>query len=362
MRAKQNQTRVAKPNGMWMNLGLGLLVFAGLGPLVTASAHVQPNVSLASQASRAQGGTRAKSQSGGAPQNGQRSKSAGKQNADTGQASGSKRVKQARQGQRDKRAGDKQEKRVKQARDQDKQAKQVRFNSARKQAEGAGVGEQPSRAESAREQKARADAAAVQRAERAKAARAQSHATDAQQDAASARGAAARAQAEANRIGQAREQASQTAENSERIGNARDQRAQRIGSARRQMTAAEKNARIANARGVLASLQASQHSATKRFLLLQEKHHQRLARLQRMEDVLTKKGDSANLVRVRALQAKELAAFESLSTEMRKSLSESQAQAVESTGEVGTRRVSLQGSAASKQKAKPQASIGQKNN
>lgn len=151
------------------------------------------------------------------------------------------------------------------------------------------------------------------------------------------------------RLEAARQKQAAEQQTAERVKAAREQAYgsdKRAAGARQQYTEAQRAQRIASARENLADLDAGQSQSAKRFLLEQEKHHVRLARIDRIEALLTAKGDTANLARVAELRKKELAAFSDFQGAMRRSLSERQAAAIESTGEVGTRkRITLQGSA-----------------
>jgi len=113
-----------------------------------------------------------------------------------------------------------------------------------------------------------------------------------------------------------------------RAQNARDQKA---------LTEAERAQRIANARKSLADLDARQAQVAKRFMLEQEKHLLRLAKLDRIEALLSERRDESNLARVAALRTKEKAAFEGFKAAAREALNASQLSAVESAGVAGTR-------------------------
>ncbi len=134
-------------------------------------------------------------------------------------------------------------------------------------------------------------------------------------------------------------------------------KATRISNARLQYTQAERAERISRARKDLADLDEGQLRTVKRFLLEQEKHIERLARLDRVGRILEGKDDQAALNRVEALRSKEKASFENFKASMRKALSDRQASAVESAGLVGTRPVKYQkldGRKAQKMKSKAQ--------
>ena len=122
-----------------------------------------------------------------------------------------------------------------------------------------------------------------------------------------------------------------------------------MAGARQQLSAAEAQ-RIANARQSLVGMDRRQSDAAKRYLLEQEKHQQRLARIDRIERILKGRGDRANLARVEALRRKENADFAAFRQQMSRSLNAQQIQAIESTGQVGTRR--LNASSADKRKLK----------
>ncbi len=200
------------------------------------------------------------------------------------------------------------------------------------------------RAENARRQKLEADQAQATRVQNARE-QAAANGTELVPDETdnSERAQAARAQSEAKRIENAREKAngaSQLAPNeaeADRVANARRQRAERIGSQTRQMTPAQKATRIANARRQFAALTPEQDAATRRFLAAQHVHNDRMARMQRIEDLLERKGDRANLARLRALRAKQVALNERDHDALGTILGPDQMRAAEDTAEIGTR-------------------------
>jgi hypothetical protein len=162
-----------------------------------------------------------------------------------------------------------------------------------------------------------------------------------------------RVQSPPEALGTQRIENARDAAQAERVRNAREQAgaAQRIAGARQQFTEQQKAQRIANARQALAGLDDGQSQTAKRFLLEQEKHHQRLARIDRIESLLNASGDTDNLKRVEALRRKENRDFEQFKQTVQRSLNAQQVSAIESTGEVGTRQRKVLGAGeAQKQK------------
>ncbi|MFT7669546.1 MAG: hypothetical protein ACI8X5_002251 [Planctomycetota bacterium] len=161
------------------------------------------------------------------------------------------------------------------------------------------------------------------------------------------------AAAQAKRVAAARADGDAHAQRVEKARTQDSAKGTRVENARVKMSEEERAQRVANARRDLAGLDDAQARSAKRFLVEQDKHTQRLAKIDRVGDLLRAKGDAAGGKRVEILRAKELASFKEFQATMRKSLSGKQADAIQSAGEAGTvKRARLQGSSGSATRAK----------
>jgi len=246
----------------------------------------------------------------------------------------SKRKKRTENARKQARA-DKKQGRIEDARKQDtaEKKKQGRIQDARKQDT---AGKKQDRIENARKQNTDERAAA----------QGKDRATEAERKRASN---AKRAKALQKERGQGNASRRAKGQEGARAAEAQAQNAKRIEGARIQNTERRKAGRVEDARlkdtaarvearASLAKLDEQGRGVAKRYLLEQNKHNQRIARLKRIEELYAARGDRAALERIDHLRDKELLRFQAFTKNARKALSEDQVGAIEEIGRGGNRR------------------------